>query len=88
MILERILWFVTALIVLGVAFFFLAVAAAVGAVLAVVLLARIWWLSRKARKTAEASVITTEYTVVEREPLPERLPDESDRNVPGQAPRE
>jgi MFS superfamily sulfate permease-like transporter len=70
-VLERVVWFVTALVTLCLAFFFLAAAVVVGAVLAAVLLARIWWLSRKARKTAEQSIITTEYTVVEREPLPQ-----------------
>ena len=54
-----------ALVVLG--FFFLAVALTAGAVLAGVILIRLWWLQRRIRKAEEARYLTTEYTVVDRE---------------------
>jgi hypothetical protein len=69
--LERVVWFAGALVVLVLAFFFLAVAAVAGAVLAAVLFVRIWWIGRKVGKAGRDQVITAEYTVVEREPQPQ-----------------
>ena len=78
--LERILWFITALVVLALAFFFIAAAVVVGAVLGAALIARIWWFNRKIRKAAEDRILTTEYAVVEREPQAgELLPAEAER---------
>jgi len=62
-----------ALVVLG--FFFLAAALIAGAILAGVILIRLWWLQRRIRKAEDARYLTTEYTVVDREPPPgPRLP--------------
>lgn len=81
--LGRILWFITALIILALAFFFIAAAIAVGAVLGAALIARIWWLNRKMRKAAEQEILTAEYTVVERESTTrQRLPDEVEEPLP------
>jgi hypothetical protein len=75
--LQRILWFITALVILALAFFFIAAAIAVATVLGTALIARIWWINRKMRKAAEQEILTTEYTVVERESaVRQRLPDE------------
>ena len=77
-LLERIVLGVAAVIILVTAFFFLAAAILVGAVLAAVLIARIWWVRRKIAKAAEAEFISTEYRVVEREWEPGgRLPGAS-----------
>ena len=72
---ERIVYgtLLAAVLVLG--FFFLVAALIAGAILAVLILARFWWLKRKLAKAAQAEFITTEYTVVEREqPVAPRLP--------------
>lgn len=77
--LERIIWFITALTILALAFFFIAAAIVVGAVLGAVLIARIWWINRKIRKAAEDRILTTEYAIVEGEPQAgELLPAETD----------
>ena len=65
--LERILWFLIALVLLALALFFVTAAIVVGAVVGVALIARIWWINRKIRKAAKDRILTTEYTVVERE---------------------
>lgn len=60
-------------VVLG--FFFLAAALVAGGIVAVVVLLRLWWLQRRVRKAKEAEILTTEYTVVEREGVRDpRLP--------------
>ena len=85
--LERILWFITALIILALAFFFIAAALAVGAVLGTALIARIWWINRKMRKAAEQHILTAEYTVIERESaVRQRLPDEVEQPLPAERP--
>ena len=66
--LARIVWFILALAVFALAFFFLAAAVAVGAILFAALAARIWWVNRKIRRAAEEQILTTEYSVTEREP--------------------
>jgi hypothetical protein len=63
-----------AVLVLG--FFFLVAALITGAVLAGVILLRLWWLKRKLARAAQDEFITTEYRVVEREQL-EAAPDAS-----------
>ena len=74
-LLERILYGILLLALLVLGFFFLAAALVAGAALAGVLLLRFWWLKRQLKKAAEAGIITTEYTVVEREqPTAPRLP--------------
>jgi hypothetical protein len=85
--LGRILWIITALIILALAFFFIAAAIAVGTVLGAALIARIWWLNRKMRKAAEQEILTAEYTVVERESaVRQHLPDEVGHPRPAERP--
>jgi predicted PurR-regulated permease PerM len=74
-LLERIVYGILLLAVLVFAFFFLVAALIAGAILAGVVLLRLWWLKRRLKKAADAEFITTDYTVVEREPPPApRLP--------------
>ena len=68
---ERIILAVLALALVVLGFFFLAAALVAGAILAGVVLLRLWWLKRKLKKAAEEEFVTTEYTVIEREPLPD-----------------
>lgn len=70
-LLERIVYAILALALVVLAFFFLAAAVVAGAILAGVVLLRLWWLKRKLKKAADREFVTTEYTVVEREVLPE-----------------
>jgi hypothetical protein len=72
---ERIVYGTLLVAVLVLGFFFLVAALIAGAILAGVILARFWWLKRKLAKSAEGDFITTEYTVVEREPLDKPPPD-------------
>jgi hypothetical protein len=64
---ERIVLAVVALGLFVLGFFFLAAALVAGGILAAVLLLRLWWLQRRMRKMEEASYLTTEFQVVERE---------------------
>lgn len=66
---ERILYAILALALVVLGFFFLAAAVVAGAILAGVVLLRLWWLKRKLKKAAGEEFVTTEYTVIEREPL-------------------
>jgi hypothetical protein len=66
--LARILWFILALAIFALAFFFLAAAVVAGVILFAALAARIWWVNRKIRRAAEEQILTTEYSVIEREP--------------------
>jgi hypothetical protein len=67
-IVERIVIGAVALVLFVLGFFFLAAALVAGAVLVTVFLIRVWWLRRKIRQAEEASYLTTEYEVVDREP--------------------
>jgi len=62
---ERIVFFVLGLAILVVAFFFIGIALIAGAVLAVIILLRLWWLRRKLREAMNDDVVEGEYTVVE-----------------------
>jgi hypothetical protein len=53
-----------ALLVLG--FFFLTVALVAGAIVALAVIARLWWISRQARRARDESALEGEFTVVER----------------------
>jgi small-conductance mechanosensitive channel len=64
---ERILLAVVTLMLVVLGFFFLAAALVAGGIVAAVVLFRLWWLQRRIRKAEEAGILTTEYTVVERE---------------------
>ena len=81
--LERLVWIIVGLLVFVVGFFFLAAAVVAGLVIATVVLIRLWWLKRKLAQAADSEVITTEYTVVERE----LLPTESERGRDDGSPR-
>lgn len=77
-LLERIVYTILALALVVLGFFFLAAAIVAGAILAAVVLVRLWWLKRQLKKAADREFVTTEYTVVEREVLPEAPPHTSD----------
>jgi hypothetical protein len=64
--LERVLYAIGGLAVVIAGFFFLTVAIVVGAILALVIIARLWWLSRQIRKARNRNVVEGEYEVVER----------------------
>ena len=78
----RILLGIVAIAIFVLGFFFLTVALVAGAIVAVVVLARLWWLTRKVRRAQRDSVIDGEYVVVERAVLEERPP--SPRSEPGE----
>ena len=67
---ERIVIAILALALIVLGFFFLAAAVVAGVILAGVVLVRLWWLKRQLKKAADQEFVTTEYTVVERDPLP------------------
>jgi protein-S-isoprenylcysteine O-methyltransferase Ste14 len=72
---ERIIYAILALALVVLGFFFLAAAVVAGAILAGLLLLRLWWLKRQLKKAADSEFVTTEYTVIERETLPESALD-------------
>ena len=75
-LLARILLGIAALAAFVLLFFFLAAALTLGAIVLAVVLVRLWWLKRRLERSQRYSTITTEYTVIEREPAGEpRLPD-------------
>ena len=76
---QRVLLIIVTLLLTVAGFFFLVAAVAAGLVVAAVVLVRLWWLKRKLGDAATRHVITTEYTVVERESPPvDRLPLENE----------
>ena len=64
--LERMLYAIGGVAVVMIGFFFLTVALVVGALLALVIVARLWWLSRKLQRARNRNVVEGEYGVVER----------------------
>ena len=64
--LERVLYAVGGVAVNVIGFFFVTVAIVVGAILALVIVARLWWLSRKLERARNRNVVEGEYKVVER----------------------
>lgn len=65
--LQRILLALLGLVIVVAAFFFLTVAIVAGALLALVVGVRVWWIMRRLRKQAQASAaLEGEFTVVER----------------------
>jgi O-antigen ligase len=66
---ERIVYGVLLAVVLVLGFFFLVAALIAGAILAVLALARFWWVKRRLKQAADQEFITTEYSVIERERL-------------------
>ena len=55
--------------VLVLGFFFLVAALIAGAIVALLVLARFWWVKRRLRQAVDEEFITTEYSVIERERL-------------------
>jgi hypothetical protein len=64
--LERVLFAIGGLAVIAIGFFFVTVALIVGALLALAIVARLWWVSRKLRRARDRDVVEGEYEVVER----------------------
>ncbi len=64
-LLERIVFFALGLVVLVAAFFFIGIALMAGAILAGVLLIRLWWLRRKLQREEQETYVEGEYTVIE-----------------------
>ena len=64
--LERVLYTIGGVVVLFTGFFFITVAFVVGALLALVIIARIWWIARKVKRAQNRDVVEGEYKVVER----------------------
>jgi hypothetical protein len=64
--LERVLYAVGGVAVIVIGFFFLTVALIVGALLALVIVARVWWISRKLQRARRRNIVEGEYEVVER----------------------
>ena len=78
-LIERVVLFALGLMILVAAFFFIGIALIAGAILAGVVLIRLWWLQRKLRREQEDSYVEGEYTVVEtsgtdQHPPPDRRP--------------
>lgn len=69
---ERILLGIVAVAIVILGFFFLTVALVAGAIVASVVLARLWWVTRKMRAAQRDSAIDGEYVVVEREAIEHR----------------
>ena len=65
--LERVLYAFGAMVVVVIGFFFVTVAFIVGALLALAIVARLWWISRKLRQMRDRNVVEGEYEVVERD---------------------
>jgi hypothetical protein len=61
----RVLYGFLLLAVLVIGFFFLTVALVAGALVAAVILARLWWISRRARRAREDVEIEGEFAVIE-----------------------
>ncbi len=68
-LLERIVYGTLLAGVLVLGFFFLIAALIAGAILALLVLARFWWVKRRLKQAADEEFITTEYSVIERERL-------------------
>jgi membrane protein YdbS with pleckstrin-like domain len=64
--LERALYAIGGVVVIVIGFFFLTMALIAGALLALVIVARLWWISRKLRRAGARHVVEGEYEVVER----------------------
>jgi membrane protein YdbS with pleckstrin-like domain len=64
--LERVLYAVGGVAIIVIGFFFLTVALVVGALLALVVIARLWWISRKLQRERRRNIVEGEYEVVER----------------------
>jgi hypothetical protein len=77
-LLERVVYAILALALVVLGFFFLAAAVVAGAIIAGVVLLRLWWLKRRLKKAADSEFVTAEYTVIERETLPDPSIDASE----------
>ena len=61
----KVLYALLAIVLLAVGFFFVTVALVAGAIVALIILARLWWASRKLRRAQERTELEGEFTVVE-----------------------
>src|SRR5688572_17004573 len=61
----RMLYGLVAITVLVIGFFFLTIALVAGALVALVILARLWWISRRPRPAQELADIEGEFAVIE-----------------------
>lgn len=73
-LLERMVFFTLGLVILVAAFFFIGIALIAGAILAGIVLLRLWWLQRKLRRAQQDSYVEGEYTVVETTITDQRRP--------------
>jgi membrane protein implicated in regulation of membrane protease activity len=64
------------------AFFFLTVALIAGAIVALVVIGRLWWMSRKLSRTQEQTEIEGEFTVVERRESIQKIETRPPRQEP------
>lgn len=76
---ERILLGIVTVAIVVLGFFFLTVALVAGAIVAAVVLARIWWLARKMRAAQRDAAIDGEYVVVERAVLEQQQTSRRDK---------
>ncbi|MBS1217792.1 MAG: hypothetical protein H6R21_925 [Proteobacteria bacterium] len=75
-LIERVVLFALGLVILVAAFFFIGIALIAGAILAGVVLIRLWWLQRKLRRKQEESYVEGEYTVVDTSVTDQRPPSD------------
>ena len=65
----RVLYGFVAILVIATGFFFLTVALVAGAIVALVVLARLWWVSRRLRRAQGETEFDGEFAVIERHAL-------------------
>ena len=65
-LLERVVYALVCAALIVLAFFFLTVALIAGAIVALVVIGRLWWITRKLRQAPGQTEIDGEFTVVER----------------------
>ncbi|MDP1536833.1 MAG: hypothetical protein Q8L95_06600 [Burkholderiales bacterium] len=73
-LLERMVFFALGLVILVAAFFFIGIALIAGAILAGIVLLRLWWLQRKLRRAQQDTFVEGESTVVETTITDQRTP--------------
>ena len=69
----RVLYGVLLVTALVVGFFFLTIVLVAGAIVALVILARLWWISRAVRHSREQAEIEGEFAVIERREAIEQI---------------
>ncbi len=85
----QVVYFLLGIFVLVLAFFFIGIALIAGAILAMALLVRWWWLKRRLPRTApDDDVVEGEYTVVESVITDQRAPVERQADAVTEHPSE